>query len=182
MDSITLNIGWPHQGELSVKLRRRSRDPKVWVQSRVTVDPSGCWLWNGCKYPSGYGRTVRGPAHREVWRRLVGPLNGFNDVLHHDCGQRACVRPDHLRRTTRSAHMLEHANAWKVSPEVKRANVNKYMRKWKQRQRERGGCRMCSALAVPGITLCRRHREAEAAYKAGRRATLLLAHLPRPRA
>lgn len=82
----------------------------------------GCWLWLGFINPDGYGRvTFRRRqvgykqmlrAHRFVYERLVG---GVRDdmVLHHKCGVRACVNPDHLEPLTRAAHGSEHGPDWR---------------------------------------------------------------------
>ena len=76
------------------------RFPQTW-----TVDSeTGCWNWNGAKYPKGYGRANNGHgrsrmAHRVIYERLVGPIpKGL--VLDHLCRNHACVNPDHLEPVT----------------------------------------------------------------------------------
>lgn len=71
-----------------------------------------CWLWTGT-IVNGYGcvsvdgRSRR--AHRVAYELLVGPTDQAL-VLHHKCGVRACVNPDHLQEITyheNTAEMLE---------------------------------------------------------------------------
>lgn len=64
----------------------------------------GCWLWTGSTTRLGYGQfrvVVAGrgstmvPAHRYALECAIGPIPPDRDVLH-VCGNRRCVRPDHL--------------------------------------------------------------------------------------
>ena len=80
-----------------------------WVADRVTVDPDGCWIWNGSKTSGGYGKyTARGKsrsAHRGVYELLVGPIpDGMQ--LDHLCRVRACVNPLHLEPVTQRENLL----------------------------------------------------------------------------
>lgn len=73
--------------------------------SRVTVDPSGCWLWSGGLNSGGYGsyyltefkRAIG--AHRAAYFLFRGGLQDSLEV-DHICHVRHCVNPDHLRLTT----------------------------------------------------------------------------------
>lgn len=69
-----------------------------------------CWIWVHAKLSEGYG-SLRGPsperryirAHRWVYEQLRGPIpDGMH--LHHRCGERACVNPEHLELITPSDH------------------------------------------------------------------------------
>jgi hypothetical protein len=85
------------------------------------TDTGRCIQWQGYIKPNGYGQAHRSRpearalglptavyAHRLAWERNHGPIPGGFDV-HHRCGNRACVNPDHLELLTRLEHHREHA-------------------------------------------------------------------------
>ncbi|QYF88495.1 HNH endonuclease [Arthrobacter sp. PAMC25284] len=77
------------------------------LRSRCVIDqedPGGCWMWVGAKR-SGYGFIGRGPtnrlAHRVSWeaaRSFTQELGALS--VHHKCGRRLCVNPQHLAAVT----------------------------------------------------------------------------------
>lgn len=86
--------------------------PGAWSRfwSKVAVG-SGCWLWNGSRLKSGYGRFMcRGRvrmAHRMVAEWVYGPLRSRWAL--HSCDNPPCVRPSHLRVGTRADNMRDMA-------------------------------------------------------------------------
>ena len=58
---------------------------------RIAKMPDGCWIWLGAVQTAGYGDHSRGLVHRLV----AGARPGQH--VHHVCGQRLCVRRDHLQ-------------------------------------------------------------------------------------
>jgi HNH endonuclease len=73
-------------------------------EDMVSKGPA-CWLWTGSVTRLGYGQfsvmVTRGrrrmvPAHRFAWEQAFGAIPDATDVGHR-CGNRACVRPDHLQ-------------------------------------------------------------------------------------
>jgi len=56
-----------------------------------------CWIWTGAANYGGYGLVKR---QRRVWlaHRWAWMLTGQSlpEQLHHTCGHRRCVNPDHL--------------------------------------------------------------------------------------
>ena len=70
----------------------------------------GCWLWVGSENRSGYGHVRAGQAHRFVYELLNGPIPEAC-VLHHRCGHRTCVNPEHLVAMVPDAHRVLHRRA-----------------------------------------------------------------------
>jgi hypothetical protein len=76
------------------------------LRSRILVDQSGCWLWQGT-ISTGYGRlkTRSGSTlvHRIVYELLVGPIPERLDI-DHLCRVRHCCNPEHLEAVTHSTN------------------------------------------------------------------------------
>ena len=80
--------------------------------SKIDKDgDNGCWLWtSGCD-PSGYGRfnPSHGSklyAHRVSFEIHYRPLV-TGEVVHHKCGVKNCVNPEHLESTSHQANVSE---------------------------------------------------------------------------
>src|SRR3972149_6184818 len=85
---------------------------------------SGCWRWAGSVTPAGYARFNGRYAHRVAWVHVNGQIPE-RMVLHHACGTRECVRPDHLRLVERGPHIAEHAASRpRLSPEERRERTS----------------------------------------------------------
>jgi len=83
-----------------VRLPRTFPRDRFWSSVRRT---DGCWVWTGTVTRQGYGqfsekrgtRWVHHLAHRASWLLANDELEpGY--VVVHRCGNRACVRPEHL--------------------------------------------------------------------------------------
>lgn len=90
-------------------MRRTALAPDE-VHRRISLSPSGCWLWMGSVFQnSGYGRIkVSGRtmvAHRFAYEVLRGPIPG-GLTLDHLCRVRRCVNPDHLEPVTPRVNVL----------------------------------------------------------------------------
>jgi HNH endonuclease len=87
-----------------------SRTPLIGrFEAKFIPEPnSGCWLWTGCLYQTGYGRFVVDGrwilAHRFSYQTYKGPLlEGLE--LDHLCRMRCCVNPDHLEQVTHAINI-----------------------------------------------------------------------------
>lgn len=84
------------------------------LRSRCVLDPQdrgGCWIWAGAKR-SGYGFIGRGPtnrlAHRISWEAARSFTQDLGDLsVHHKCGRRLCINPQHLAAVTHLENTAE---------------------------------------------------------------------------
>jgi hypothetical protein len=77
-----------------------------WKENKET----GCHEWTAQKKTQGYGRFCfegkRVGAHRVAWQLANGPIpDGLQ--LHHKCGNKGCVNPDHLEMVTQKQNMMK---------------------------------------------------------------------------
>ena len=87
----------------------KSLPTKFWQQVDINFS-SGCWIWTGVHFDSGYARyrnkslSSSERAHRVVYETLVGPIpNGL--VLDHLCEIKDCVNPMHVEPVTDSENL-----------------------------------------------------------------------------
>lgn len=75
----------------------------VWVRFWTKVDKTGwCWNWTGAVNDSGYGVIWDG-YHLVYAHRLSYVMAGLaidETDVDHRCGNKVCVRPDHLQAVT----------------------------------------------------------------------------------
>ena len=96
---------------------------------RLVEKTRACWIWKGARIYSGYayfghsqGRLLR--AHRYAWLLEYGWLPNWDKdrmVLDHVCGNRACVRPSHLRVVSQ----LENIRSGKGAGQCRKGHVFK---------------------------------------------------------
>jgi hypothetical protein len=83
-----------------------------WFLKFVTVEPGGCWRWNGPRFNSrqDYGavRILRHqvPAHRFAYELMVGPVPA-RQLVRHSCDTQDCVFPAHLVPGTHKDNMRD---------------------------------------------------------------------------
>lgn len=83
-------------------------DLPLFMQSRITLSPGGCWLWIGELNRNGYGTFLVRPqpgirkrkmAHIEVYVAIKGEYDR-KLLLDHECRVRNCCNPEHLEPVT----------------------------------------------------------------------------------
>ncbi len=114
-------------------------DPSVEdrILAKVEANDEGCWVWTGHIAKAGYG-SIRAPRPGQIIRagtrtsaahRVLFALSRFpltcQQTLHHECGNRACVNPDHLRVMSRRDHALLELDLGNLSAiEAKRSTTH----------------------------------------------------------
>lgn len=72
------------------------------------LDPvTGCWLRTAGIHRNGYSSIDTMVAHRYAFEMFVGPIPEGHEI-HHLCGVRRCVNPEHLETLTRAEHLAKH--------------------------------------------------------------------------
>jgi hypothetical protein len=84
------------------------RSVEAVLGTNIAPQADGCWMWL-LSTSDGYAQhRLVGRVHRWTYETLVGPIDEGH-VLHHTCGQKACVNPAHLVQITPGEHNREHA-------------------------------------------------------------------------
>lgn len=86
----------------------RKQGPDYLVEDRGFETP--CWIWQKSIGSEGYGRIWlndvcgHAMAHRVYYAKANGHIVAGQEV-HHRCGRRPCVNPEHLEQLSRRDHM-----------------------------------------------------------------------------
>ena len=90
-----------------------------------------CWIWTGHCDTGGYGRFGKRHelTHRYSYRLAYGHLPESPMEIDHQCGNRKCVRPDHLRPVTRKQNQENLRGARRTSKSGVRG-VHRHGRRW----------------------------------------------------
>lgn len=96
--------------DLNWLLTRRVRvAPIERLLSKITVDDRGCWNYTGRKDPYGYGVFKIGGrnlgAHKVSYILHNGDFDQSKLEMMHDCHNRGCVNPDHIKAGTHKENM-----------------------------------------------------------------------------
>ena len=73
----------------------------------MTAFSLDCILWEGHVNTKGYGNSHGKMVHRRSYEREYGPVASTH-VVHHLCGVKRCVNPEHLVSMPRGAHTTMH--------------------------------------------------------------------------
>lgn len=92
-----------------------SLEERFWSKTTQS-EPDACILWTGSISVEGYGQFGRNRrlviAHRYAYEIAFGRIpEGLQ--LHHLCGERRCVNPDHLEALSCADHRRRH-KGWKT--------------------------------------------------------------------
>lgn len=99
-------------------MRRMPLADRIW--RHVEPEPmSGCWLWTAARWPNGYGQITmpnhqKRNAHRVSYEANISPVSPTLEV-HHKCGTRACVNPEHLVPVTRVENVYASATTTAIN-------------------------------------------------------------------
>ena len=109
--------------EFTINEERIMPDKSARFWNRVSKKPAPeCWLWSGNMTKDGYGRVkINGKthlAHRLSYALNVGELVD-RLVIHHKCGNKACVNPNHLAQVTSKENTVQYANDMKLACQIK---------------------------------------------------------------
>lgn len=78
------------------------------LMDKFTMQPSGCWIWQGSQNGVGYGELrfgkVKKYAHRLMYELFNGPIPGGQQI-DHLCRNRSCVNPMHLEAVSASVNV-----------------------------------------------------------------------------
>jgi hypothetical protein len=84
------------------------------VMSKVQIDASGCWLWQGFKGEWGYGQTNYRGASKAVHRQMYQVTHNVKlsrwQLVMHKCDMPHCVNPSHLQLGTPHDNVQDAAN------------------------------------------------------------------------
>jgi hypothetical protein len=84
------------------------------VMSKVQIDASGCWLWQGFKAEWGYGQTNYRGASKAVHRQMYQVTHNVKltrwQLVMHKCDVPHCVNPSHLVLGTPHDNVQDAAN------------------------------------------------------------------------
>jgi hypothetical protein len=84
------------------------------IKRRIVVNENGCWIWQGCLNPAGYGNigygNRTGLTHRVSYLVFVGEIPA-GLTLDHLCDTPACCNPAHLKPATDRENILRGNSA-----------------------------------------------------------------------
>lgn len=95
----------------------RALGPEKYFLSKVSVLPSGCWLWTG-RLHKGYGvfmiNRINAFAHRWAYERWIGPIPADRHMDHYRFPQDGCIgpsccNPQHVRPVSPRENTLRGA-------------------------------------------------------------------------
>lgn len=83
--------------------------------SKVQIQSSGCWNWQGGKDSGGYGQFWNGERKIQAHHFLILPLSKGKEACH-KCDNRLCVRPSHIFIGSRSDNVRDCVAKGRLRP------------------------------------------------------------------
>lgn len=103
----------------------RSFEDRFWKRVKKS---SGCWEWQGSTTSAGYGSVAHGgrdyQTHRVAYELHFNTKIPDNLYVLHECDNRRCVRPDHLRVGTHIDNMADMRSKGRSSKNRGERNAN----------------------------------------------------------
>jgi hypothetical protein len=119
-----------------------SLEARFWPKVDMTGD---CWLWTASLDCNGYGKIGAGGdrgrtlcAHRVAWELVRGAIPDGLEI-DHICRMRTCVRPDHLRLTSRKQNNEHRVQEHALPRGVRLHHTGKFHARAKHNRREVNG-------------------------------------------
>lgn len=148
------------------------------AMSRIAVDPeTGCWVWLGHVTNWGYARLRDQDVYVFLHRYFYELVHNNGQRLppsihvHHECGEKRCCNPQHLRALSMREHSLHHQSIDKAiaasavlhraQTHCKRGHEFTPENTWVDRRGSRC-CRHCNRLRQRGEYGRRKRRRASA--------------------
>lgn len=115
------------------------------IKNKITLDPSGCWLWTGRLMKNG-GHPILGASrlvHRLIWK--IAFRQDPPKILRHHCGTTNCVNPTHCGptkgRSPANCHPDRPAQARGMCSDCygawtrteNKEKINKKQKEWRQK-------------------------------------------------
>jgi hypothetical protein len=116
------------------KYRRLSPVDRL-LKHRIINEKTGCWIWNGRIDNDGYGRigiTTNGKIKTtSVHRYSFSIYNNIEltsfDTICHQCHNRKCFNPAHLKKSTTLNNSFEQLRDWNEFKDKHNEIVNEFM-------------------------------------------------------
>jgi len=122
---------------------------KFWTKVEKT---DSCWLWTASLTTNGYGQFHRPGcrngnvrAHKFLWESIYGSTpKGLE--LHHECENKRCVNPDHLKLVTRRYHPDSAPTIQRTKTRCPQGHVYTTENTWRHPRSGHRMCRTCNRL------------------------------------
>ena len=119
-------------------------EKRFWSKVKKT---SYCWLWTASVDGKGYGQIGAGGrgtgnvrAHRASWYLKYGVWPSLN--LLHECDNRRCVNPDHLKEGTQKQNLQDMVKRGRYGDRKRMSGEawhKAHGKQWESRQRDSSG-------------------------------------------